>query len=185
MINLLSLEAKRELKSARLNVVLITYCGVVGLTLAAVFILTLFSYWWLTNKTTVATAQQAANQAQTRSYDPVRTQAATFSSNLSKIQSVLSNRSHYSTALLNIGASLPKGAYITNASLSPAFVTTPLVISATTSTNQAALALKTQLEKSPIYSTVTLDTVNCKDSSCDVSLTATLKPAVFTPGAAE
>src|SRR4051812_3598746 len=100
MINLLGAESKRDLRAARLNVVLATYCAIVGAAVVAVVLLALFSHWWLNTKAADAAAQQAANQAGTSSYNSVRAQANQFSANLGKIQSVLSNRSHYNTALL-------------------------------------------------------------------------------------
>lgn len=187
-INLLDANAKRDLKAARLNVVLATYCVIVGIALICVVLLILFSHWWLTNKTATANTEQAEHQSQTSSYDSIRGQAATFSSNLGKIQSVLNNRSHYNTALLNIAASLPAGASVNNIALTPTFLTTPLQIIATTPTNQAALALKEKLSASPIYSKVTLDSVNCggtNGNNCAVSLTATLNQKVFIVGATE
>ena len=188
MINLLDANAKRELKAARLNVVLVTYCAVVLLALICVALLALFSHWWLSNQTTLANQVKATNEAKTAPYADVRAQAADFSANLGKIQSVLTGHSHYSTALLNIAASLPSGAKISSVSLSPTFVTTPLSITAITPTNQSALALKEKLSTSPIYSKVTLDSVNCggtNGNSCAVAITAILDQSVFTIGATE
>lgn len=188
MINLIDADAKRDLKAARANVVLVTYCLVVAATVLCVVGLFLFSHWWLNKTIADAAAQKTANDAKTAPYQTVKDQAAAFSLNLGKIQSVLNNRSHYSTALLNIAESLPSGAYLNTVTFSPTFLTTPLKISANTPTNQAALTLKATLTQSPIYSKVTLDSVNCgglNGSSCAVSLTATLNQKVFTPGAVE
>lgn len=186
MINLLDIGAKRDLKAARMNVVLATYIGVVGMALLTLVVLVLFSHWWLGNRIASAEAKQVANKAQTRSYDSVRSQAAAFTSNLSKIQSVLSSRSHFNTALLNIAASLPAGSHINAVTLSPAFATTPLTINASTPTNEAALTLKETLSKSKFFSSVSLDNVNCgsqNGSLCAVALTATINQAtIFDPG---
>lgn len=197
IINLLDDASKREIRAARLNVTLLTYCVIVVFAVVSVALLALFSYWWLGNRTASAQAQQTDNESRTSQYASTKAEAAAFSANLGKIQSVLSQRSHYSAALLNIAASLPDGAYIGSVTLAPTFVTTPLAISATTADYAGALALKANLSKSPIYSSVTLDSANCNvpstgsdgkvtvKSGCDVSLTAKLKADVFTVGATE
>jgi Tfp pilus assembly protein PilN len=189
VINLLDSAAKRELRAARLNVTILTYSIIAVLALIAIALLTLFSYSWLNARIAAAQASQTNNAAQTTIYTPVRKQAADFSANLGKFQTVLQNRSNYSTALLNIAASLPSGATLTTVSLSPTFITTPLAISATTPDYSAALALKSRLSQSPIYSKVTLNSANCNPvpgkSGCDVSITTTLSQAVFTAGATE
>lgn len=185
MINLLDPAAKRDLRAARINIVLATYCVIVGFGLVCVLLLFLFSNGWLDKRIAAATSERNSNiaQAQTPENKATQQQAQSFSNNLNKIQSILSNRSHYSTALLNIAAALPEGASIGQVSLSSTLVATPLQISATTSNNQTALALKSQLTKSPIFSKVSLDAVNCtgpNGTDCAASLTATLSPAVFT-----
>lgn len=187
MINLIDAGHKRDLRAARTNVVLLTYCVIVGLALVTVILLALFSHWWLANQAAIAESTKAANEAKTSAYAGTKATSAEFTTNLAKIQSVLSNRSHYSTALLNLAAALPPGANLSGVSFSPTFLTSPLNISATTTSNDAATALRDKLAKSPIFASVTLVSVNCGDtgSSCTVLITATLAKSVFTPGATE
>ena len=186
MINLLDTASKRNLKAARMNVILATYCAIVALALVSVMILFGFSNWMLANKEHAALVLKGKNEAATAPYIAVKTQADTFNKNLSKIQSLLTNRSHYSAALLNIAASLPAGAHLANIQLSDKFLTTPLHISASVASNPDAITLQKQLSKAKIYSAVTLDNVTCStdgSNACTVLLTATLNPTVYTEGA--
>ena len=186
MINLLDSASKRNLKAARMNVILATYCAIVAIGLVCVIILYGFSNWMLASKEHAALVEKAKNEAVTAPYAAVQTEADTFKRNLGKIQSLLTNRSHYSVALINIAASLPAGAHLTSISLSDKFLTTPLRISASVASNPAASALQQQLSKAKIYSAVTLDNVTCNtdaSNQCTVSLTATLNSTVFSEGA--
>lgn len=189
MINLLGEGSQKDLKAARMNVVLATYCGIVGLALVCVLLLVLFSHWWLGNQLAAAHQRDEINQSRTTEYDSVKAQGEQFSANLNKVQTVLSQRTQYSTALLNIASTLPAGTYINEVSFSPTFVTTPLKIIANTQTNAQAVDLPNTLTKSKMYTSVKLDNVNCggvNGNGCAASLTVTLNPAtIFSSGVAQ
>lgn len=183
MINLLTAEQKKELRAARLNSVLLRYIVVAAIAFVGITLLALFSFWWLSNRITAAEMKQKANEASTSQYADVKAQGAAFGNNLSKIQSVIANRSHYGTALVNIAGALPAGVTLQSLELSSKFLTTPLKLTATTDSNQAALNIKQTLSESKAFTNVTLDNVDCPSGErCTVNMTATLSQAVLQEG---
>ena len=185
MINLLPTETKKQIRAARLNVILLRYCAL--LAAALLFTLTSFGvgvFITLQTKTT-ADAEKATAATASAQFSAVKSQAEAFASNLNAAKAILGNQISYSTTLIKITNSLPPGTVLNNLSLSDASFITPLTLSARATSSATALGLKTALADSKLFGSVNIVSITVNPSSdnvptqypIQVSISATLSKA--------
>lgn len=156
MINLLSPQDKKELRAARLNVLLRRYNLLILLTLVgvtAVFVSTIiFAYSQMT------TARQDIEQDQQSSsqYTEVRQEAEQFENNLTIAKRILADEIVYSKVITDIANILPSSVRLNNLTLNPDTFDNSSVLDARTTGYDAALNLKTTLEESNIFQDVSI-----------------------------
>ncbi len=156
MINLLPYDAKKQIRAARMNVVLMRYFIVIGL--AALFLAAISGavYVVLLNTQESAKALTAANESKAGAYGAVQTQIASFRASLSTAKSVIDQSVSYSNVLTGIARVVPSGVVLDNLNLSSATFGAPITLLAHARTNKDALALKQNFQNSQLFSDVSL-----------------------------
>lgn len=159
MINILSPAQKRDIRAARINVVLVRYC----VTIVLLSLLCLLIYgigFWIISQEKAATLVKLESQSdQSKLYSAVEKEAEVFRGNLSVAKSILTNETSYSTFLTTLAAGLPAETVLTQLSIGEVNLSGPLstmVIEARTSNYEKTLALKSSLEQTTLFQNVSI-----------------------------
>jgi len=161
-------EIKKEIRAARVNVMLARYILVI--IAAFLFLLMLLggSYVVLMQTKQSADLSIDTNDTKAAVYSTTKAQVDALSASLSETRTILDQEILYSKVLANIGQQLPAGTVIGTLNLTSAnFTGTPLTIDAYAKTNDAAVALREKFQSSPYFSNVKLESVS--DSSTGIS----------------
>jgi len=178
MINLMPDDAKKELRAARVNVLLIRYMGIIFLaSLFLVFIL--FGSSFLLNQTRQSSQKLIdANDTKAEVYQSTKTQVTALSNQLSEAKSILDQEILYSNVLINLAQQMPEGTIIDKLSLNSAsFSGTPLTLKVYAKTTNGAVALRDKFQNSAFFTNVNFQTISDSASGIDgypVSATLTL-----------
>jgi len=155
MINLLPAEEKKQIRAARMNVVLLRYnLLLVGGVIFLVAATALASFYLVNIKQTAEKSIQE-NTAREGSYAEIKTKADQFRSELSNSKSILDGQISYAKAALAISKLLPQGTALTELKLSEQSFSTPLVMNVNITDEASALALINNFKNSPLFSNVT------------------------------
>ena len=167
MINIISPEQKRQIRAARINVVIVRYA--IMLVSLAIIIGAIYAIgFWLVHREAKAINEKLASQSeQSKAYDKVEKEAQQFRQNLSVAKSILSKETSYSTFLTTLAGDLPSGAIIVNLSLGGATTQQGLNIDTRAASYAKVLELKTRLEQSELFENVSIVSASRPD---DVSL---------------
>ena len=155
MINLLPPDDKKQIKSARINVLLLRYntmlvLGVVFLSLAMAV-----SYFFLMTSKQVAEKTIHDNTQKASSYIEVENQADSFRAQLLNSKNILDGQVSYAKAALAIAKLLPDGTALSNLNLDEKSFTLPLILTVNIKDEAAAAQLVDNFQKSPLFSKVT------------------------------
>ncbi len=167
MINLLPKQYKKDIKAGRTNLLLVRYnllmIGALIFTLASMAIL----YFYLGNSKAGAELTIADNKTKVGEYAVVETKAAEFRSHLTTAKQILNQEVTYTKTVLQIAHLIPAGVVIDTLALDQKTFGTATVISAHCKTPEAATALKSSFQGSPLLSNVHFEsiTVNENDST--------------------
>jgi Tfp pilus assembly protein PilN len=168
MINLLPDEAKKEIRAARVNIILIRY--IVVILLAFVFLVLLLAGSYVVLTQTKVSAQQTIDSNDTKAavFSSTKAQVDALSSGLVETKSILDQEVLYSNVLMNIGQQMPAGTVIDKITLdATSFTGTPLTLKAYAKTTAAAVALREKFQSSPIFTAVNFESVS--DSASGIS----------------
>ncbi|MCD8561578.1 PilN domain-containing protein [Candidatus Saccharibacteria bacterium] len=178
MINLLSDERKDEIRAARVNVILVRY--IVIIAVAIVFLLgsLALSYAILEVTRQSAQAQISANDVKSDVYKETREQVESLGQSLQTAKTILDNEVPYSKVLTGIGQLMPEGTIIDTVTLTSAsFSGSPTTLKVYAKTSEAAVALQSRFQSSPLFSGVSFQTIEESDETIDgypVSVTMSL-----------
>ena len=164
MINLMPEDIKKEIRSARTNVILVRYIVVIVLAFAFLILLLVGSYVILTQ--TKATAQRIvdSNGEKAQVYSTTKAQVDALSGSLTQTKTILNQEILYSNVLTNIGQQMPAGTVLSSIALNAAsFTGTPVTLKVYAKTTDDAVALRQKFQSAPIFSNVNFDSVS--DSS--------------------
>lgn len=161
MINLMPDDAKKEIRSARVNVLLTRYIFVILLAFVFLALLLAGSYVVLTQTKQSAKQLIDANGTKAEVYSSTKVQVDALSSSLAETKSILDQEVLYSNVLMNIGQQMPAGTVIDKITLDAAsFTGTPLSLKAYAKTSDAAVALRGKFQSSPIFTNVNFESVS-------------------------
>lgn len=164
MVNLLPPETKRQIRAARMNVILYRYCVLIVLTatlLGGVFGL---GFWATMNDRQTADSAKADTQTAAAPYAKTKTAAENFARDLATAKTILGSNVSFSKLVLDIAAVVPQGVILNNLSLGTnAKPDTPIDLSGRTTTYAAAVNLKNSLEASPIFEQVSITNISQSD----------------------
>lgn len=157
MINIISPEQKREIRAARINVVLVQY-AVMLVSLAVLIALIYGLGFWLVGKEKQAVNDKLQSQTQqSKAYAAVEKDANTFRQNLTIAKTILSKETSYSAFLTTLAGDLPSGTVIINLSIGGTTTAQKgLKLDTRASSYAKVLELKNQLEKSELFENVSI-----------------------------
>ncbi|TAL14162.1 hypothetical protein EPN95_04115 [Patescibacteria group bacterium] len=177
MINLLSEEAKKELRAARSNVTLLNYMLVLGLGVIFLGIISAGVYVVLLGTKTDAENLISASQAKSSAYASVEAQGASLRATLSSAKTILDQETLYTKVITNIAGAMPTGVILDSINLNPALFGAPVTLQFYTKTTQEALTLKDSLAKSAMFSNInflSLSNANSRSSDYPISVSLSL-----------
>lgn len=169
MINLLAPENKRQIRAARVNVVLLRHCVLLGFTALMVPVIFGAGMWLTMQERAAAESRKQENSQAAAAYADTRALAESFASDLKQAKTILSSDLSFYTLLTQIAAVVPQGVILSNLSVGTASLEAPITISARATSYEAAVNLKNSLSQSPIFSAVNLSNVSNSGGSDDLS----------------
>lgn len=161
MINLMPDDAKKEIRSARLNVILGRYIIVILFAFGFLMLLLAGSYVVLTQSKASAQRLVDTNGTKADVYSSTKAQVQALSASLSQTKTILDQEVLYSNVLINIGQQMPAGTVLSNITLNSAsFAGTAVNLKAYAKTTADAVALRQKFQSSPIFTNVNFDSVS-------------------------
>ena len=154
-------EAKKEIRAARVNVILFRYIAII--VLAFLFLLMLLGGSYIVLGRTQASAEMTidANNTKADVFSSTKAEVDALSSSLSEARNILDQEILYSNVLINIGQQMPEGTVLERIALNSAsFTGTPVSLKAYAVTNDAALALRERFQSSPFFTNVNFESVS-------------------------
>jgi Tfp pilus assembly protein PilN len=159
MINLLPDEIKRQIRAGHTNANLVKYMIILGIALLFLAGIAAGAYASLTNSDDSAQSLINASNVKAGVYSSVQAQATALTSSLANAKAVLDKQVSYSKVLIGIAQVLPTGVIIDSLTLNDTTLGTPITLQAYAKTTADALALKQQLQNSPLFSNVSFQTI--------------------------
>jgi hypothetical protein len=165
MINLLPPETKKQIRAARVNVILINYCLLATFTallLGAVFAV---GFWADMNSRQLAEQAKKESDEATASYADTRKQAEEFARDLNIAKNILSSEVSFGKLILDIAGYVPRGVILSNLSLGTTTTKGPIDITGRADSYDGAVALKNSLENSPVFEKVNIFSIQQTDTA--------------------
>jgi cell division protein FtsB len=161
MINLMPDERKKEIRSARVNVILGRYIIVILFAFAFLVLLLVGSYVVLTQTKQSAQRLIDANSTRADTYSTTKAQVDALSTSLADTKSILNQEVLYSNVLIHIGQQMPAGTVLGGITLNAAsFAGTPVTVKAYAKTNNDVVALRQKFQGTPLFTAVNFDSVS-------------------------
>ena len=154
MINLLPVEVKRDIRAARMNVVLLRYNMFIAGAIIALGLLCLGIYVVLRNSQASAQDTNEANLAKAARYAYVRQEADTYKKNLAIAKSIFSNANSYTDVINAITKLIPNGVVLDSINLNAGTFGSQNSYSAHAKNYAAATQLKTNFQQSTMFTEV-------------------------------
>lgn len=154
MINLLPDDMKKDIRAARMNVVLIRYMLLTAVMLGVLLASCVVAYFILHSSQSNALTTSTNNVAKASTFDSVRKEATDYRNNLSIARTILNKSFSYTTVVFEITKTLPKGVVLDNISLTSTSFGQQTTFAAHAKTDADAMALKNSFQKSPLFSNV-------------------------------
>jgi len=159
MINLLPPTHKRDIAAARTNTLLARYnilmLAAAGFMVVAIAVVYIYFQFAKTQANTSATA----NTSKAATYANIQNQAAKFRTNLASAKQILSNTTNYPQMIITIAHLLPSGVVLQQLDLDVTTFGKPTTFAANAKSYGAVLALKDNLQNSPLFSDVSIQSV--------------------------
>lgn len=180
MINLLPENSKKELRAARMNVVLVRYTI---LTISAVGFLLVAQvgfYAYLASTKANAEAANTDNQTKAAAYDSVKKEAAEYRKNLSIAKQIFGNQINYTSLVFGITELLPQGVILDSLNISGKDLGSQTTLTAHAKSYDAATQLKQNFEQSKLFENVYFQSLNAAEGTntaypIDISISVKLK----------
>lgn len=160
MINLLSGEAKKELKSARRNVVLRKYVFTVFFLMFVIAGSYAVGYGLMFAQESSYKQQIAEYAPQKASYRETIREATEYNKNLSIAKSILSNELAYSSFTTLIARTLPKSVVLVGVNITTKDLEKPIELNFAAKSYNDVLATKDAFENSPYFSDTKIRSTN-------------------------
>lgn len=182
MINLLATNRKAELSAARTNIIILRYMGIVILAFAFIFGVFYTTYQVLQDTMKSSNELIMANDGKAAAYSETQQQVNALDAQLTETRGILNSEIRFSQVLVRIGQAMPAGTVIANITLTnEAFFGTPIEMKAYAKSSAEATQLQSQLQTSPLFSQVTLQSTETSGGTAThpavVTLSVTLNGA--------
>lgn len=161
MINLIGPDQKKDIRMARVNVMLLRYSTAL-LSLALLIGVIYGIGFWIVGREKAAVDERLLSQSeQSRAYAAVEKEANAFRQNLNIAKAILGKEISYSEFLVTLARDMPSGTIVTNLSLGSTAATGPAAAAGTTldartSSYAKVLELKSKLEDSSLFEDVNI-----------------------------
>ena len=165
MINLLAPDDRRQLAAARTNTLLRRYVFLLGLVLAVLMMEIAGVYVFLGVDKARNEAAIIESESKTTEYAQIRQDASSFRSNLATAKYILDKQVDYTSLIVGVANALPNDAVIDSLSLNPETFGTPSTLTIHTSSYGLAIDVKSRLQKSPLFSDVSFQSVAKEEDS--------------------
>ena len=180
MINLLPPEDMRQLSAARTNTLLLRYSVLMTLVIALLALEAVGMYFVVDAGTAQNQTTISENEQKTAAYATTKTEAATFTSNLSTAKYILGKQVPYTTILLSIAKVMPTGSIVDSITIDPTDFGTPTTVSIRTNTYDNAVSVKNALQgamfdaATPLFTAVSLQSVTTDETNGTYPVSAIL-----------
>lgn len=164
MINLLPPQTKKLFVAGRVNTLLVRYIWMTAGFFGLLAVISGLTYVMLENTKTNANQQINENNSRVTDYVQIQKQTKEFQDNLATAKAILDRQTYYSGALLKIAKYLPTGTVIDKISLDSATYGTPITLHFLAINEDQAIALKSALADSKIFSDVHFQTLNLAEN---------------------
>ena len=165
MINLLSPEAKNEIKAAHNNILLVRY--ILLLVAAATFLAfsLAIAFYYLRTIRDNAEATISENTQKEGSYSQVKSKAEAFESKVANAKTVLDSQIDYSKVILNIARIMPEGSALDSLKLDKGSFGTPITLSVKLKGENAAEQLMKNFKAASFLTNVSKGDITLSDSN--------------------
>lgn len=179
-MNLLADESKKEIRAARTNVKLVSYMVVLGLGVAFLAAISVGIYFFLTNSKSEAEQLISQGRTKTATYTSIEAQGQALRNSLANAKTILDQEVIYTKILTSIAALIPAGIVLDSINLSPATIGAPITLQFYAKTTQDTLALKDSFQASPLFSSVSFQTLSSTTAgqSSDYPVSASLNVTI-------
>jgi len=184
MINLLADDRKSEIAAARANVFILRYIGIILLAIAFSLGALYTSYGVLESTMASADAQIASNDVKADVYSDTQAEVQALSTQLNSARAILDEEIRYSQILVAIGQVMPAGTIVGTLNLtSDNFNGIPATMTVYAASTNSASTLQTQLQSSPVFSSVSLQGTEASGGTSDypavITMSVTLNRSGF------
>jgi Tfp pilus assembly protein PilN len=166
VINLLPDDNKVQIRSARINVVILRYIMLLfgGIALMSALVVATFLFMRVVQDNTLK--RIADNNAKQSKFSDVKKTAEGFRSDLRIAKTVLDSDTHYSSLIYKISASIPSGVILNQLNIDAKSLGTSVTINAAATSFLTAVQLKNSFEKNTkLFSNVNIASITFdKDS---------------------
>lgn len=182
MINLLPEDAKKQIRSARTNINLISYIITLGFAIIFLIALCFISYLILSDsKTTAERTITNSSTSTSNTTSTIKTQINTINSNFSVAKTVLNNQISYSDIIMGIGSAMPTGTVIDSLAVDNKTVT--LTIQARAKSADLVQTAKANLQNSNLFSSCIIGNSSTSQSDAtgypvEFSISLTVRKAI-------
>lgn len=161
MINLMPDEAKRELRAARTNVIIVRYMCIIFIACLFLLLILFGSYFLLGQTRDSAQRLITTNDTKAEVYSATKSQVDNLSASLSQARGILDQEVLYSNVLVNFAQLMPAGTVLNKLTLdTTSFGATPLNLTVYAKTTNDAVILKDRFQNSPLFSNVNFQTIS-------------------------
>jgi len=153
MINLLPDSSKKQIRSARMNVNLISY--IITLCFAVIFLsLVCFISYLILNDSKTAAEKIITNNQSTSSAinSPLDSQIGTMNTNFSVAKNIFGKQISYSNIIMSLGSVMPSGVVIDSLSFDSNTISSSITIKARAKSSENVTTLKSNLQSSTLFS---------------------------------
>lgn len=164
MINLLPPQTKKLFVAGRVNTLLVRYIWMTAGFFGLLAVISGLTYVMLETTKTNASQQIQDNNSRVAGYNQIQKQTKEFQDNLATAKAILDRQTYYSGALLKIAKYLPAGTVIDKISLDSATYGTPIVLHFLAVDEDQAIALKSALTDSKIFTDVHFQVLNLSEN---------------------
>lgn len=160
MINLLPDDIKKEIKAARMNVVLLQYNFYTLLAVCIMLGLCLVFYIFLNSSLTTAQSTSEENKSALASLQAVRASAEDYKKDLTLAKTIFDNSISFTEVIFAITKIVPAGVVLDNVDLSLDDFGKPILFAAHAEDYDKATMLKDAFEKSNVFDNVYLQNLS-------------------------
>lgn len=165
MINLLSYDARKQIRAARANVTIVK-C-IIYTAFAILFLATycLFAYNFAIDFIEPKTTSTSSDKSLDSKSSAILTESNEFKANLATAKIITDSRVDYSDIIIELAATLPKGVILDSLSIDKEYIGSPIQIKLLATTDDKGQEIKDNFGKSKMFSGYSVKTASEEKSN--------------------